>query len=440
MLTTLAVLAAIFVPLERLLPTRRQPVLRPAWRTDLAFFFGQHLLWSGLAILVLASAQRLLSGMVPPLPLPWPAQVALVLLLGDLLLYWFHRACHHFDFLWRFHAVHHSAEHLDWLAAHREHPIDGLLTQLVLNLPALVFGVSMKGLFALALFRGLWALFIHSNVKLPLGPLLYVLGSPRLHHWHHAKDPRVVANFGNLSPWTDLLFGTFHLPRQGEDFALGVPQAMPRSWPALILAPMQGAPLSVALVLASTLTAFTAFAGDGGLDAGVDAGTLSSIFKSDQNYLPASKSFGGGTLGPGIQNALGGLGGPGADGGTVGIGGLGRGLGSPLETKTTTDDPSVLGLLDKSLVQKVVRAHLGLIKQCATQHLAIDGGVNQGRVVVKFVVQATGTVGSSAVVQTTVANEGLESCVAGAVQRMVFPKPRGGGVAVVAYPFVFAAP
>ena len=46
-------------------------------------------------------------------------------LLGDLLIYWGHRLQHHSALLWRFHAVHHSAEHLDWLAAHREHPPAG---------------------------------------------------------------------------------------------------------------------------------------------------------------------------------------------------------------------------------------------------------------------------------------------------------------------------
>ena len=55
--------------------------------------------------------------------LPLWSRVAMALMLGDLLTYWFHRACHHYEFLWRFHAVHHSAERLDWLAAHREHPL-----------------------------------------------------------------------------------------------------------------------------------------------------------------------------------------------------------------------------------------------------------------------------------------------------------------------------
>ena len=48
--------------------------------------------------------------------------------MSDLCVYWGHRLQHRVDFLWRFHAIHHSAEHLDWLAAHREHPLDTVYT------------------------------------------------------------------------------------------------------------------------------------------------------------------------------------------------------------------------------------------------------------------------------------------------------------------------
>jgi sterol desaturase/sphingolipid hydroxylase (fatty acid hydroxylase superfamily) len=32
-------------------------------------------------------------------------------------------------FLWRFHAVHHSTEQMDWVAAGRLHPLDSAFTQ-----------------------------------------------------------------------------------------------------------------------------------------------------------------------------------------------------------------------------------------------------------------------------------------------------------------------
>jgi len=44
--------------------------------------------------------------------------------------YWGHRASHHIPFLWRFHAIHHSAEHMDWLVNTRAHPVDMVFTRL----------------------------------------------------------------------------------------------------------------------------------------------------------------------------------------------------------------------------------------------------------------------------------------------------------------------
>ena len=233
-LASLVVLIAVFVPLERLFPARQQPIFRPAWATDAAFFFGQYLLWNVLAIsllrLVAAHCRATFS-------IPAPKVVLLLgaVVLGDVLVYWFHRACHASNVLWRFHSVHHSSEHLDWLAAHREHPVDGLLTQLMQNLPAILLGVSMGGLAGLAVFRGMWAIFIHSNVRLPLGPFRYLLGAPELHHWHHARG-HGLTNFGNLAPWLDIVFGTHELPPD-KDYPLGISNHRPRRWLASMWTP-----------------------------------------------------------------------------------------------------------------------------------------------------------------------------------------------------------
>jgi sterol desaturase/sphingolipid hydroxylase (fatty acid hydroxylase superfamily) len=241
---SLVALVLVFVPLERVFPARRgQPLLRPELATDLAFFLGQALLWAGLAMTILAALHGLLAPWMPlslgtwSNELPLLARVGLALVLGDLVTYWFHRACHRYEWLWRFHAVHHSAEHLDWLAAHREHPLDGLFTQLCINLPGIVLGLSFAELGGLAVFRALWAIFIHSNVRLPLGPLRLLLGAPELHHWHHARVATTRHNFANLAPYLDVLFGTYHRPRGPEDYPLGLPTPWPRRYLAQLARP-----------------------------------------------------------------------------------------------------------------------------------------------------------------------------------------------------------
>lgn len=239
----LALLAAVFVPLERLFAARRQPLLRREWGTDLLFFLGQYLLWTGLVVSGLVA----LAGAVDALPLaglraavatqPGWLQAVEVVLLGDLLVYWGHRASHRFELLWRFHRVHHTAERLDWLAAHREHPLDGLYTQVLVNLPAIVLGFPLATIAGVAAFRGMWGVFIHSNVRLPLGPLKVLLGAPELHHWHHDRETGHRCNFANLMPLMDLIFGTYRDPGREPD-AYGVPEPVPRSYAGQLAFPL----------------------------------------------------------------------------------------------------------------------------------------------------------------------------------------------------------
>ena len=169
--------------------------------------------------------------------LPWVAKLLLALSLGDLCAYWGHRAQHSFEWLWRFHSVHHTTVELDWLAAHREHPLDGLYTQTMVNAPALLLGLDIGSVMGLVVFRGVWAIFIHANVRVPLGPLRYLVGAPELHHWHHARS-RDVGNYANLAPYLDVLFGTYHCPAQ-EPGELGVDDSWtPDSYVGLVCAPL----------------------------------------------------------------------------------------------------------------------------------------------------------------------------------------------------------
>ncbi|MDF1663105.1 MAG: sterol desaturase family protein [Planctomycetota bacterium] len=164
---------------------------------------------------------------------PHPLQIILVIVLADLAQYWGHRLAHQVPLLWRFHGVHHTSTSLDWLAAYREHPIDGLYSQLLLMGPAAFLGVHPITIMPVLVFRGLWAVLVHCNVRLPLGPLGILLGDPVLHRWHHAK--RVTEhNYANLAPYLDVLFGTHHRPEK-EDYRLGVEGDFPRTFSAQLI-------------------------------------------------------------------------------------------------------------------------------------------------------------------------------------------------------------
>jgi sterol desaturase/sphingolipid hydroxylase (fatty acid hydroxylase superfamily) len=236
-------LAVLFWPLEKVFPARTQRLLRPNWWTDLVFFLGQYLVWGGSVLVLLQCGRGWVEGVVPSefrtlvRSQSWWLQAIEVILLSDLFVYWGHRLQHKIGFLWRFHSIHHSAEHLDWLAAHREHPLDTVYTMGLINLPAFALGFPLETLAGLLAFRGLWAIYIHSNVRLPIGPLRFVIGAPELHHWHHSRE-REAGNYANISPIMDLLFGTYRCPPHEPD-AFGVAETMPGSYLGQLLHPFR---------------------------------------------------------------------------------------------------------------------------------------------------------------------------------------------------------
>ena len=230
--------AIVFVPLERLFAARpSQRVFRHAWFTDVAYLLvNRPIIQFGLVavIVTLSMAAR---GLVPTrvqaafAGQPVWLQVIQILLLADLGFYITHRMFHTVPALWRFHAIHHSIEELDWLAAARVHPVDQILTKAVSLLPVFIAGYSDKAL-AVFTFIYFWQSFLlHSNVKLSLGPLNRVIATPRFHHWHHANEGlERNTNFAAQLSLFDRLFGTYYLPSDRAPTRFGVDDPVPGTY------------------------------------------------------------------------------------------------------------------------------------------------------------------------------------------------------------------
>jgi sterol desaturase/sphingolipid hydroxylase (fatty acid hydroxylase superfamily) len=158
----------------------------------------------------------------PVARLPPAIQLLLALVLADLLAYGCHRAFH-CKTLWRFHAVHHSAVVLDWLAATRVHPLNDLANKLVLTLPLLFLGFDPVIFVGVAPILAFWTIFEHANVPWGFGPLGYVIATPLFHRWHHTSEKEGLdKNFAGLFPFIDLIFGTFYLPSGKQPTRFGV--------------------------------------------------------------------------------------------------------------------------------------------------------------------------------------------------------------------------
>ena len=219
-LINIALLGILFIPLERMFAKRpEQPVFRMHWREDLFYFLINSLLVQSLTYLSLTPATTLaastdwgtLRAFMAAQPL-W-LQFLEIVVVTDLTQYWVHRVFHRVPALWRFHAVHHSAQKMDWLAGSRMHVVEIVCLRGITIIPMYALGFHEWALKAYILYIYLHSTFIHANVRFEFGWLKHILATPQFHHWHHGIEKEAIdVNFAATLPWLDRLFGTHHLP------------------------------------------------------------------------------------------------------------------------------------------------------------------------------------------------------------------------------------
>lgn len=241
-------LALLMVPIERLSEPHRQRRARPGRLTDLLHFFMNPIGVRQALALAFIGLELVLGATVPESTrvffstFPFAAQLVCVLLIGELFTYWAHRLSHSWSFLWRFHAVHHSSEDVDWLSAHRQHPFDTLLFVVAANVPAIALGFHGPLVAFVAVFHRAFVTFTHVKVRWGLRLLSGVIVTPRYHHHHHDLDAP-PSNFAGLFPFFDLLFGTFHWPERLPT-RYGIDHVLPNGWLAQLVTPLIRAPES----------------------------------------------------------------------------------------------------------------------------------------------------------------------------------------------------
>lgn len=158
---------------------------------------------------------------------PWWATAGMTLAYlatFDFFYYWFHRAQHQIPLLWRYHRFHHADVNISASSTIRHHWLEEALRYFVLGAPLIVlFDDPGRTLPWLGILIGVYGMFIHWNVRLPLGPLSLVIVGPQYHRIHHSLQPEHFnKNFTVFFPIWDKLFGTACLPRKGEYVSTGV--------------------------------------------------------------------------------------------------------------------------------------------------------------------------------------------------------------------------
>ena len=96
----------------------------------------------------------------------------------------------------------------------------------------------------------------------------------------------------------------------------------------------------------------------------------------------------------------------------------------------------ILGALDKSIIDEVIKSGLGPIKYCYEQGLKTDPDLS-GSLRVKFVISKTGSVSKAELKDGTIGDQSVVDCVVSKIEPLVFPPPKGGGIVIVTYPFHF---
>ncbi|MES2259345.1 MAG: sterol desaturase family protein [Pseudomonadota bacterium] len=206
----------IFAAIEKLFPLYKgQMFFRKEWQTDMVHFAVNHFI-VGLALLTVNFAIHRLFGWMANQAvhdavqsIPFLPQLLLCILAADLVQYWTHRSYHEIPFLWRFHAVHHSAKTMDWLAGSRQHILELICTRVGVLGALYVLGFEKEVMDVYIIIVGFQAVFNHANVHLPWGPLKYVIVTPDFHHWHHSSDDVAIdRNYAAHYAFLDHLFGT----------------------------------------------------------------------------------------------------------------------------------------------------------------------------------------------------------------------------------------
>jgi sterol desaturase/sphingolipid hydroxylase (fatty acid hydroxylase superfamily) len=233
----LIIAAAVFVPFERLAAAHpEQPIFRRGWAVDAVTGLMNAALLYGVLMIALGAIDVAAAAAAPQLRLwieagPIWAQAIFALIVGDLGVYASHRLAHTIPWLWRFHAVHHSAEEMDWLVGFSFHPIDLLILRVASLGPLVALHVTPAAIAIFVTVSGWQAWLVHANVRMPYGPLRWLVVSPEFHHWHHSAEREAYdKNFASLVASWDVLFGTVHLPRDSQPQHYGIKDRVPRSW------------------------------------------------------------------------------------------------------------------------------------------------------------------------------------------------------------------
>jgi hypothetical protein len=195
--------------------------------------------------------------------------------------------------------------------------------------------------------------------------------------------------------------------------------------------------------------------GGGGLATVFGSGGLGGDIRGATGNMfgtAAGDSFGFGGLGVRGTGAGGGgagetvgIGGIGTKGRGGGLGGYGQGVGglgrkTDREVAIVAGNATIIGSIDKELIRAVIKEHAQQIRFCYEEQLAVNPKL-AGKVVIRWTIDADGNASNASVdgSGTSLADDKVHQCMMARIVSWQFPKPKGGGIAVITYPWILRA-
>ncbi len=208
--------ALIFWPLEELFEGEKST--RPSLK-DLAqmWFYQSYGLWLGAGLVFqlafLVRNQMPANWLAIVTEIPFWLQAVAALLMAETWVYVFHRLSHKWDFLWKFHRIHHTLKDMTWSAASRHHPVDFLLIVVGANLPAMILGIDLRSIALFLVLERFYTVLLHSNLRWNYGWLSRIIASPALHREHHQPSGHRT-NYAGILSLLDWFGRTYSAPKK----------------------------------------------------------------------------------------------------------------------------------------------------------------------------------------------------------------------------------
>ncbi|MFT4663299.1 MAG: sterol desaturase/sphingolipid hydroxylase (fatty acid hydroxylase superfamily) [Polaribacter sp.] len=185
--------------------------------TNVFFTLTTVLVNLGMAFVLVSSADWVEAnsfGLIQWINMPLAAEAIIGLLLMDLMgAYLPHWVLHHVKWMWKFHLIHHTDQHLDTTSANRHHPGESVIRFVFTLVAVFIVGAPMWLVFFYQSMSLVLTQFNHANINMPKwldNSLLLLLCTPNMHRvHHHYRQPYSDSNYGNIFPFWDKLFGTY---------------------------------------------------------------------------------------------------------------------------------------------------------------------------------------------------------------------------------------